>query len=113
MLPLFDLAGYARPDEVAPPVRRVAIEQKPQAFTPTPVPYWIRGVFRFGSDEERTRTVTGQALSNRRDADIATFVDYLRAEGWLFPEGRAVMVELLGIGAEDGGTILLSVEEPY
>jgi hypothetical protein len=109
MTPLFDLAGYQRPDEQhsARSPRR-STEQHPQSFAPTPVPYWIRGVFRFASGEERTRSVTGQAMSDRRDADIATFIDHLREEGWLFPEGRAVMVNLLGIGAEDGGAIFLT-----
>lgn len=112
MTPLFDLAGYQQPDEDRPArqSRRTATEQQPQVFMPTTLPYWRRGVFRFGNGEERTRTVTGQAMSNRRNADIVQFVDYLREEGWLFPEGRAIMVELLGIGGENGGAIFLLTE---
>jgi hypothetical protein len=111
MTPLFDLSGLTRPDEDLPArsSRRITTEPPP-VFTPTPVPYWIRGVFRFGNGHESTCTVTGQAMSHRRNADIAGFIDYLREEGWLLPEGRAVMVELLGIGGEDGGAIFLLQE---
>jgi hypothetical protein len=109
MAPLFDLAPLVHD---APEERAVRRPTKPPeaALPPYPIPYWIRGVFRFGNGHESTRTVAGQAMSNRRNANIVTFVDYLREEGWLFPEGRAVMVELLGIGGEDGGAIFLLQE---
>ena len=109
MTPLFDLAPlvHGAPEERA--MRRPAKPPEP-APLPYPIPYWIRGVFRFGNGEERTRTVAGQAMSSRRNADIVQFVIYLREEGWLFPEGRAVMVQLLGIGGEDGGAIFLLKE---
>jgi hypothetical protein len=73
----------------------------------TPVPYWVRGVFRFGNGEEHTHTVDGVGMSNRLPDDAARFVAYLRESGWLFPQGRATLIEVLGIAAHHGGLILL------
>src|SRR4051794_15532136 len=107
MTPLFDLAPLARDGPSECVVRRAAKPPEP-ALPPYPIPYWIRGVFRYKDGEERTRTVEGQAMSHRRDDDIAKFVAHLGESGWLFPDGRAVLVAVLGVGAHDGGTILLS-----
>ncbi len=47
-------------------------------------------------------------MKTRLDADVARFVAYLTAEGWQFAEGRAALVEVLGVGADDGVQIRLS-----
>jgi hypothetical protein len=98
---LFDLVPYTPPadDHGASPL--------PPA-PPTAVSSWIRGVFRYGDGEERIRSVAGQTLAHHRDADIERFTAYLMESGRLFPEGRAVLTELLGIGAYDGTEIHLS-----
>lgn len=44
-------------------------------------------------------------MSTRLEADAARFVAYLREEGFQFTEGRGYLIELLGIGADDGGRI--------
>jgi len=80
------------------------------ASTSKPVDYWIRGVFMFG-DGERTRTVQAVGMRTHLDADVARFVAYLREEGFQFTEGRAVLVELLGVGTDDGVEIRLSRQE--
>src|SRR4051794_25692394 len=99
MTPLFDISGYARPADDNPtqsPQRPARTSARAVSAAPSHVSYWIRGVFRFGSGEERTRTVEGHTMSDRRDADITQFAAYLSESGWLFPEGRGVMLELLG-----------------
>jgi hypothetical protein len=107
MTPLFDLAPLMRDDPNERAVRRTVKSPEP-ALLPYPIPNWIRGNFRYTSGAERTRTVEGQALSHRRDSDIERFIGYLRENGWQFPDGRAVLVAVFGVGAHDGGTILLS-----
>jgi hypothetical protein len=47
------------------------------------VSYWIRGVSRFRTGEERTHTVEGRSMSNQRDADMNRFAAYLMSDGWL------------------------------
>ncbi len=51
-----------------------------------------------------TYTVIG--MSVRLDADVTRFVAYLNEHGWLFKEGCAVLVDLLGVGADDGQILL-------
>jgi hypothetical protein len=50
-------------------------------------------------------------MDTRRDAEIKRFVTYLADEGWLFVEGRAALVTLLGMGADDGEEIFLGRDE--
>jgi len=112
MTPLFDLGALARcPDDdpaVAPSARTRATKAAAATIAaPKPVDYWVRGVFRHG-DGRFTRTVQAVGMRDRLDGDVARFVAYLTAEGWQFPEGRALLVELLGVGADDGVQIALS-----
>jgi hypothetical protein len=81
--------------------------QKGRTAAPKPVDYWVRGVFRSGHGEH-THTVQAVGMSPHLGADIARFVDYPRDHGFQFPEGRAVLMEVLGVGTDDGVTIALS-----
>ena len=106
MMPLFDVEAYARRDDppAAParPARERGAAKPPEqaaVAAPTPVDYWVRGVFRIG-DGQMTRTVQAVGMSTRLDADMAKFVRYLTDEGFQFPEGRAVLIELLGTGTD-------------
>ncbi len=115
MVPLFDLESLAPPD-IAPATgggggghERAGRESgNGTAAQQRSVSSWIRGVFRFGDGTERTRTVEGMGMSAQLAEDAARFADHLRASGWLFPEGRGLLVETLGIAAHDGGLIVLS-----
>lgn len=112
MTPLFDVAAFDPPDDrraiaVKPSDRKANRTGKMAATAaPTPVEYWVRGVFRLG-DREQTRTVQGVAMHRHFDADVAKFVRYLTDEGFQFAEGRGYLAELLGVGADDGVHIAL------
>jgi hypothetical protein len=110
--PLFDLAPLTRAEPKEHPTshRRARSSTPPPAPKPYPIAYWVRGTFRYMHGEERTRTVEGQAMSHRRDGEIETFIAYLRESGWLFPDGRAVLVKVLGVSAQDGGAKLLPAD---
>lgn len=109
MTPLFDIEEFASPAVTLPRVADRLPHPRASATTrPAPVNYWIRGVFRF-SGGDHTRTVHGVGMNSRLDAEVATFVAYLQTEGFQFSEGRAVMIELLGVGADDGEQISISV----
>jgi hypothetical protein len=111
MTPLFDVQAFDRPTAPDPPARgsrMTGSEPPPPPATPIPVSYKVRGVFRWGDGAERTRTVEGHSLRHRLDADIRLLADHLMRDGWQFPEGRAVMVEFLGVWADDGTQILVS-----
>ncbi len=116
MTPLFDL-GPPVPPDTAPATggggrERAGQESgKATAAQQRSVSSWIRGVFRFGDGTERTRTVEGVGTSARLAEDTARFAAHLRASGWLFPEGRGLLVETLGIAAHDGGLIALGEEQ--
>lgn len=108
MNPLFDveaLAGSA--DQIEATAKRTAAS-RPATKVPKAVDYWIRGVFRFGGGTESTHTVRAVGMSNHLDADVARFVRHLTDEGWLFTAGRATLVEVLGVGSDDGIEITLS-----
>ncbi len=111
MTPLFDVEAFTRTeDETADAARsgsRTITRDGTAAPSPTPVDYWVRGVFRHG-DAQMTRTVRAVGMRTRLDADRERFIDHLKTEGWLFPEGRAVLTELLGVGAADAVTMTLS-----
>jgi hypothetical protein len=71
--------------------------------TPTPpclISYRIIGVFRTSAGEEHERTVQGHSISTRLRADIATFIAYLSDAGWLFEDGRSVLVALHRVESE-------------
>jgi hypothetical protein len=110
MTPLFALEPFtAERDERAPRSRAhhadTAQQTAPGDATRTPVSYTITGTFRFRDDREHTRTVQGHTVSTRMEADIGLFVAYLCDAGWLFADGRAVLVRLLSVCTEDGVTI--------
>ncbi len=109
MAPLFDLAPLAAP---APPrgysARGTVVLAPPP---PRPGEYWVRGVFRIG-DGRHTLTVRAVGMRDRLDDDAARFVAYLRDEGFQFAEGRGYLTDLLGVGAEDDGVILLAPSVP-
>jgi hypothetical protein len=106
MMSLFDVDAFARAAESADAARR-ADESKKQVAragivaVATPVNYWVRGVFRCG-DGQFTRTVQAVGMNTRLDADVAKFVRYLREEGFQFAEGRGYLIELLGVGTDEG-----------
>jgi hypothetical protein len=115
MIPLFDVEAFARPDDA--PAKRVArgrasdaagARETAPAAASTPVNYWVRGVFRVG-DSARTQTVHAVGMSATLDEDVGRFVAYLTREGFQLAEGRGALVELLGVGADDGVQISLSV----
>jgi hypothetical protein len=110
MTPLFDVQAFDPPATPHPPARRARDASTAPGPTPAPVAvsYKVRGVFRWGDGVERTRTVEGHSLRHRLNADIRQFADYLMREGWQFPEGRAAMVEFLGVWADDGAQLLVS-----
>ncbi len=95
MAPLFDIEAVERRDEQA------------EAKASRPVNYWVRGRFHSGGGEQ-THTVRAVGMSEHLDADVAKFVRYLTEEGFQFADGRAVLIELLGVGADDGAQIALS-----
>jgi hypothetical protein len=107
MTPLFDLEPLT--GRVAPAAGRRSTREnvaKPQqgdppAPVPTPISYWVHGVFRCG-DRQLTRTVQAVGMSTRIDADVARFVHYLAGEGFQLAEGRGILIQLLGIGTDDG-----------
>ncbi len=107
---LFDLGALApRPDDDLATAANTPIKAKSvSASAPKAVDYWVRGVFRFGGGKESTHTIRAVGMSQHLDADVAKFTTYLSAEGWQFPEGRATLVEVLGVGADDGMQIALS-----
>ncbi len=113
MTPLFDVEAFTRPNhrpaKTASHARNTDTSRTPAVApdAPKPVDYWVRGVFRHG-DAQMTRTVRAVGMSTRLDGDVTRFVNHLKTDGWLFPEGRAVLTELLGIGADDGVTMTLS-----
>jgi hypothetical protein len=111
MSPLFALEPFmTEPEPRAPRARtdhRDTARQPETVTIPGPVSYSIEGIFRFGNGDEQTRTVQGQTLNTRMAADITMFVTYLADAGWLFADGRAVLVQLLGARAEDGTRISL------
>lgn len=113
MTPLFDLEPLAPAADVTAPTinargRRADGRGREGAATSrTPVSYWIRGIFRFADGEERICTVDAVGRGAQLADDAARFVSYLRESGWLFPEGRAMLVEPLGIAAHDGGLIVV------
>lgn len=106
MTPLFALEPFTT-DQSARAARRGRDrgEMDPPAATLTPVSYTITGTFRFRDDSEHTRTVQGHTVSTRTEVDIHLFVAYLRDAGWLFTDGRAVLVRLLSVCTEDGVAI--------
>jgi len=113
MTPLFDVEAFTRPNhspaKTASHGRNANTSRTPGVAPDAakPVDYWVRGVFRHG-EAQMTRTVRSVGMSTRLDADRERFIDHLKTEGWLFPEGRAVLTELLGVGADDGVTMTLS-----
>ncbi len=111
MAPLFDVEAFAASDDGAKAAgKRTATSRsvtKATANAPRPVNYWVRGRFRSGGGEQ-THTVRAVGMSDRLDADVTRFVRYLTDEGWLFAAGRATLVEVLGVGADDGVQIALS-----
>ncbi len=107
MAPLFDVEAFARDDSGAPRHAPQKPAEKPIAIAQSPVNYWVRGVFRHG-DGQRTRTVHAVGIGARLDADVARFVRYLTDEGFQFAEGRGYLIELLGVGADDGVQISLT-----
>jgi len=111
MIPLFNVEAFTRTeDETADAARsasRTITGDDTSAPSPTPVDYWVRGVFRHG-EAQMTRTVRAVGMSTRLDADRERFIDHLKTEGWLFPDGRATLIELLGVGADDGREIMLN-----
>ena len=114
MIPLFDLEPLVtpRPAVAMRPPRsgKAGLESgRAAVVTPTPVNYWVRGLFRCG-DGQFTRTVQAVGMSTRLDDDVAKFVRYLEEEGFQFAEGRGYLIELLGVGTDDGGLIILSEE---
>lgn len=117
MTPFFDLDVFTRPDDgAANPSQRSRnrpVSQMPEqetVATPTPINYSIRGVFRSGN-EERPRTVQAVGMSTRLESDVATFVTYLRTEGFQFAEGRGTLIELLAVSADNGIDISVSDEK--
>ncbi len=111
MTPLFALEPFAA-DRDAPRATRsrshhadTAQQTAQAAATLTPVSYTIAGTFRFRDEREHTRTVQGHTVSTRMATDIGLFVAYLRDAGWLFADGRAVLVQLLDVCTEDSVTI--------
>ncbi len=114
MMPLFDIEAVPPPCKVSVKADRGGHKDtgpiRATAMPSVSVAYWIRGVFRFGDGKERTRTVDGVGMRMQLSEDATRFVAYLGESGWLFPEGRAVLVETLGIAADDGGIIILSTE---
>jgi len=74
---------------------------------PRPIAYLLHARFRCGA-QGRIRTRQGVALDTRLNADVWRFIQRLKTDGWLFPEGRAMLIELLGVGADDGVTMTLS-----
>lgn len=115
MAPLFDLEPLTRQVEPAAssrPARDRAtrMQQRTEpAATPTPINYWVRGVFRCG-DGQFIRTVQAVGMSTRIDADVARFTRYLATEGFQFAEGRGVLIHLLDVGAEDGSPLAPAIE---
>ncbi len=113
MVPLFDVEAFARDDGDARALSpRHTASTGRNADTPAVAPsasvdYWVRGVFRHG-DGQRTRTVHAVGIGARLDADVARFVRYLTDEGFQFAEGRGYLIELLGVGADDGVQISLT-----
>lgn len=113
MTPLFDLGTVARRadgDLAKAANTRAGTTKTPLKAPPMagkPVDYWVRGVFRHGG-KEATHTIRAVGMSDRLDADVAKFITHLTAEGWQFPEGRASLMEVLGVGADDGIEITLS-----
>ncbi len=107
MVPLFDIDAFARTDDGDKRAAPQKWAERPAAIAPKPVDYWVRGVFKHG-DRQRTRTVHAVGMSTRLDADIARFVRYLTDDGNQFAEGRGYLIELLGVGADDGVRIALS-----
>lgn len=112
MAPLFDLDPLVVVRSAAP-VRQSQpgnvqrdVAQAADA-PPRPVEYWVRGMFRCG-DRQYARTVQAVGMNTSLDADVARFVRYLTEEGFQFSEGRAYLVEVLGVGADDGVQIFLS-----
>jgi len=99
MASLFDVDAFARAADNDDAPQRPA--EKPVAVVPKPVDYWVRGIFRHG-DGQQTHTVRAVGMSTRLDANVARFVRYLTDEGFLFTEGRGYLLELLGVGADDG-----------
>jgi hypothetical protein len=113
MAPLFDVEAYTRLADdrsMATPVPMTAPRAAESARTPAPKPvdYWVRGSFRFG-ETERTRTLRAIGMSDRLEADVERFIAYLADQGFLFGEGRANLVQVLGVGADDGTKISLSL----
>src|SRR5262245_60410263 len=98
MMPLFALEPFTvHQDERAACARTPQSGTVPEEAAPTPpclVSYRIIGVFRTGAGEEHERSVQGHSISTRLRADIATFVAYLSDAGWLFEDGRSVLVAL-------------------
>jgi len=109
MSPLFDIEAFARRDEQAKSreTRPAASRSPAKAKASRPVNYWLRGRFRSGGGEQ-THTVRAVGMSEHLDADVGKFVRYLTEEGFQFADGRAVLIELLGVGADDGVQIALS-----
>lgn len=109
MAPLFEIEVFERRDEQAEArgTRPAASRSPAKAKASRPVNYWVRGRFSSGG-EEQTHTVRAVGMSEHLDADVAKFVRYLTDEGWLFAAGRATLVEVLGVGADDGIEISLS-----
>ncbi len=104
MLPLFDVDAFARADDDAARADLQRPPEKPVAIVLKPVDYWVRGIFKHG-DGQQTRTVRAVGMSARLDADVARFVHYLTDAGFPFAEGRGYLLELLGVGADDGVSI--------
>jgi len=66
------------------------------------VTLWVRGVFRLGTGRLITRTVRAAAAMAADDEERKAVLAYelieeLEHAGHDFPEGRAVLVELLGV----------------
>jgi len=109
MSPLFDIEAFERRDEQAEArgTRPAASRSPAKAKASRPVNYWLRGRFRSGGGEQ-THTVRAVGMSEHLDADVGKFIRYLTEEGFQFADGRAVLIELLGVGADDGVQIALS-----
>lgn len=113
MAPLFDLEQLLVPHpHVATDPARERDVTRATAAVPTPVEYWVRGVFRCG-DGQFTRTVQAIGMSTRLDTDVARFITYLTTDGFGFAEGRGYLSELLGVGADDGKRISLGRHTEY
>jgi hypothetical protein len=114
MTPLFALEPFAPPagiDATHPRARPTrTADASPTTVAPTPVSYRITGHFHFASGEEQIRSVDGHTISTRMEADIVSFLAYLRGSGWLFADGRAVLANVLTVLTEEGQPIPLSAE---